>query len=110
MPHTFQRLDSVIFRVKQTEEFTLWLEKLPLKTRFLVTGRVQRIAECGHFGDFKIFEGLLELRWKSGLRVYSSLRSGSLYLLLHGGNKNGQERDIRKAKKILEREVRLERL
>jgi hypothetical protein len=49
---------------------------------------------------FRGNRGITELRWKSGLRVYSAERISNLILLL-GGNKNGQDKDIRKAKRLL---------
>ena len=44
--------------------------------------------------------GLIELRWLNGIRVYSFLWGDSVIIALYGGNKNGQDKDIRKAKKI----------
>ncbi len=54
-------------------------------------------------------EGLLELRWKNGRRVYYSiiekisLKSNEFVLILLGGLKNEQKKDIQKAKRILKR-------
>jgi putative addiction module killer protein len=59
-----------------------------------------------YFGDHKALgEKLLELRWKNGRRVYYSLIArDALTLVLLGGFKNAQKKDIQKARKILERE------
>lgn len=54
----------------------------------------------GHFSDHKRFEGLIELRWKNGIRVYSFIWGDAIVIALNGGNKNGQDRDINRAKKI----------
>lgn len=54
----------------------------------------------GHWGDHKRFEGLIELRWRNGIRAYSFMWGDSVVIALYGGNKNGQDRDIKKAKKI----------
>ncbi len=54
-------------------------------------------------GDIKRFEGLIELRWKNGTRIYSFMWGDAIIVALHGGNKNGQNYDIKKAKKIREK-------
>lgn len=87
------------FEVLKTSEFDEWLAAQPPKTRVIVKARLDLIA-IGHFGDHKRFEGLIELRWLNGNRVYSFLWGNSIVVALYGGNKNAQNRDIRKAKKI----------
>jgi putative addiction module killer protein len=54
----------------------------------------------GHFGDCRRFAGLIELKWKNGIRVYAFRWGNAVIIALNGGNKNGQNRDIKKAKKI----------
>lgn len=44
-----------------------------------------------------------ELRWKNGRRVYFAHIPEKKVLLLLGGNKNGQDKDIRKAKSLLKK-------
>ncbi|NGX61581.1 MAG: hypothetical protein K940chlam9_01068 [Chlamydiae bacterium] len=44
-----------------------------------------------------------ELRWKNGRRIYFSFIPEKKILLLLGGNKNGQDKDIRKAKSLLKK-------
>ena len=87
-----------------TDEFREWVESLGHKRRALVDSRLDRIRESGHFGDFKpLGEGLYELRWKNGTRVYFSFTVGDpgrMVLMLWGGDKNGQGRDIVKARKL----------
>ncbi len=49
---------------------------------------------------------MAELKWKNGRRIYFSVTledDGQILILLLGGNKNGQNRDIRKAKLILQK-------
>ena len=43
---------------------------------------------------------LIELRWKNGTRIYSFHWGQTVVVELYVGNKNGQDRDIKKAKKI----------
>ncbi len=47
-------------------------------------------------------DGLLEFRWKNGNRLYAFSFGNCVIVALHGGNKNGQNRDIKKAKRIRE--------
>jgi putative addiction module killer protein len=69
--------------------------------------RILRIEQADHFGDAKdLGNGLAELRWASGRRVYFARiynKDGSLVLLILGGNKNGQTKDIRAARVLLQR-------
>lgn len=91
-----------------TGEFREWLNSLGNKLRALVDGRLDRIVESNHLGDSKsLGDGLFELRWKSGTRIYFSYvvnADGRMALMLLGGDKNGQDRDIAKARKIQSRE------
>ncbi len=52
-------------------------------------------------------DGLFELKWKNGLRVYFGYveMNGRAALVLLGGEKHGQNRDIAKARGILARET-----
>ncbi len=62
------------------------------------------LAENGHFGDNKqIDDSLFELRcfFGGGIRVYYTVRNQQIVLLLAGGNKSSQQRDIESAKLIL---------
>lgn len=95
--------------VAQTEEYEEWFENQSLKTRSVLSKRIKNIVEEGHFGDFKNVseydkgitkDRIFELRWDDGKRVYYG-KLGEVYLLLlYGGNKNGQNKDIKKAKNI----------
>lgn len=88
-----------MFHLLTTMEFDEWLQSLAPKPRVMVKARLDLMA-LGHFGDFKRFDGLMELRWRNGLRVYAFRWKDSILVVLTGGNKNGQDKDIKKAKKI----------
>ncbi|MCM2280684.1 MAG: hypothetical protein NDI61_02425 [Bdellovibrionaceae bacterium] len=90
---------SRIFEVFKTEEFEVWLNAQPPKIRTIIKARLDLIS-LGHFGNHKRFEGLIELKWLSGIRVYTFMWGTAIVVALYGGNKNGQSRDIKKAKKI----------
>ena len=95
--------------IHSTPEFDEWFHGLDDKNRAQVRDRFDRIREHSHFGDRKYLGGdLFELRWRNGRRLYYALiweKDGSAVLLLLGGDKNGQSRDITRARKILEREA-----
>ena len=58
-------------------------------------------AELGNFGDYQpVGEGVSEMRMHTGLgyRVYFIRRVSAIYVLLCGGNKVSQKRDIKRAK------------
>lgn len=60
----------------------------------------------GYFGEHKTLDHthtVWELKWKNGRRVYYTTVYQYKILLLLGGNKNGQDRDIQTAKKIYAR-------
>lgn len=90
--------------VVETETFSKWLKALrDLDGRRAIVRRLARIHSMDHFGDHAgIGAGVSELRIDSGpgYRVYYTLREGRVMLLLCGGDKDSQERDIRRAKDI----------
>ena len=89
----------------RTPEFDAWLKALrdPIgKAR--IVARI-RSAEQGNFGDCEpVGEGISEMRIHAGpgYRVYYCRRGEVVYLLLCGGNKTTQQRDIRQAKALLQ--------
>lgn len=79
------------------------------KSQVQILGRISRIREEGYFGDYKKVDDLVwELRWKCGRRIYYAHIPEKKILLLLGGNKNGQSKDIRQAKKILHENITFE--
>lgn len=96
------------YRIVKTEEFKDWFSNEPLKSQTQIDKRIANIQTDGHFGTINdVGSGVVELKWKNGRRVYYAyleeedvLEEESVLLLL-GGNKNGQNYDIKKAQKIL---------
>jgi putative addiction module killer protein len=83
-------------------EYDEWLEEQPAKTQVQIRQRISHIQDEGYFGDRKdVDDDVWELRWKNGRRIYYAYIPEKKILLLLGGNKNGQDKDIRRAKKIL---------
>ena len=89
------------FQVLRSQEFNEWFEAQAEATQGLILARLHRISVEGHFGFTNYFDDLIELKWKSGLRVYTARIGQMVIVVLGGGNKNGQTKDIKKAKKLL---------
>lgn len=84
---------------KGTAPFDEWLFSLDTPTQLRVAARIDRIRD-GNFGDCKtIQEGISELRFHfgAGYRVYYGRSGTRIILLLCGGDKGDQKRDIKKA-------------
>ena len=85
---------------ERTEEFDAWLAALKDKVgRARILHRI-RSAEHGNFGDCdSVGEGVFELRvhFGPGYRAYFTRRAEVVYLLLLGGDKSSQKRDIKRA-------------
>lgn len=87
----------------RSEEFDTWLAALKdKKGRARIIERIDA-AEHGNFGDCEpVGEGVSEMRihFGPGYRAYFSRRGEVVYLLLLGGDKSSQKRDIRRAIQI----------
>ena len=83
--------------------FDEWFESLrDWKMQAAVDARLARVR-AGNFGDYKsVGGGVFELRIAlgPGLRVYYGLRGQQVVILLGGGDKSTQVRDIRRAQKL----------
>ena len=89
--------------ILQTEAFRDWLESLrDRKARLRIDDRLKRLAS-GNAGDTKfVGDGVQELRlhFGPGYRIYYMWRDGALIILLNGGDKGSQKRDIALAKRM----------
>lgn len=94
------------YTIYNTPEYDEWLEGEPAKSQVQVRCRIANIQDAGHFGEHKdLGNGVSELKWKNGRRVYYAEIPERRVILLLGGNKNGQDKDIRQAKKIFSKHV-----
>jgi putative addiction module killer protein len=92
------------YTIERTEAFTEWLSNLPKADKGHLASRFARV-ENGNFGDHKeIAENLFELRcfFSGGLRMYYTIRNRTVVLLLAGGNKKTQSRDVQRARDMLD--------
>ncbi len=84
------------------EPVVVWLKSIrDIVIELRIENRIKRL-ELGNFGDYKSVDGaLFELRlnFGSGYRVYFAKKSNVIVLLLCGGDKKTQKRDIVKAKR-----------
>jgi len=87
------------------QPFVEWLKGLDdRQARTRIEARLARVA-VGNFGDVEpVGEGVMELRidWGPGYRVYFARLGQVMVLLLCGGDKRTQQRDINRAKEYFE--------
>ena len=91
-----------MFTVTQTDDFRDWLKSLKDKTAAkAIAQRIVRL-QSGLMGDVKRFDGIGALRVNSGpgYRVYFVQSGKTLIVLLCGGDKSTQKRDIARAKEM----------
>jgi putative addiction module killer protein len=94
-----------MYLIEKTDEFDTWLRKLKdLRAKAKILFRIQKIENDEHFGDCEpVGNDIRELKidYAKGYRVYFKKSGGKIIILLVGGDKSTQQRDIEKAKKIL---------
>ncbi len=94
---------SAKIRVRQTNVFRLWFEDLrDLRAKDRIAARIQRLGR-GSFGDCKsLGGGLAELRvdYGPGYRLYYTAKGREVVILLAGGDKRTQSRDIEVARRL----------
>lgn len=92
-----------MFELKQTDAFRKWRTKLKdERARAAIASRLDRLA-YGLAGDVApLGEGVSELRihYGPGYRVYFCKRGQTIIILLCGGDKSSQVRDIATAKNL----------
>lgn len=89
--------------IVQTGVFRDWINGLrDRKARLRIDDRLKRLAN-GNAGDTKaVGGGVMELRlhFGPGYRIYYLWKDGQLVILLNGGDKGSQKRDIARAKEL----------
>ncbi len=92
-----------MFEIRRTAAYERWIKRLKDRVvRAQIAVRVDRLA-AGNPGDVKaVGNGVSELRihYGPGYRVYFVQKDGAIIMLLCGGEKSSQDRDIEFAKKL----------
>ena len=93
-----------MFTVRLTSEFEAWLDGLrDKKAQVRIAARLQ-LADAGNLGDWSSIAGAIsEMRvnFGPGYRLYFTRRGRILIVMLNGGDKSTQARDIKRAQQIL---------
>ena len=94
---------GAMVEIRKTEVYAKWLDGLrDARARARVLVRVERLA-AGNPGDVRsVGEGVSELRidYGPGYRVYFARQGGKIVVLLAGGDKRTQSRDVRTALRL----------
>jgi putative addiction module killer protein len=92
----------------ETKTFSDWMDGFrDFQAKARITSRIRK-AMLGQLGDVEpVGEGVFEMRIHAGAgyRVYFSQRGKKIILLLCGGDKDSQSRDIKQAKKLNKKEL-----
>ncbi len=96
-----------MYLIEKTAEFDKWIKKLnDLRAKAKILFRLQKLENDEHFGDCEpVGDGIRELKinYSKGYRVYFKEIDGKIIILLVGGDKSTQQKDIEKAKSIWEK-------
>jgi putative addiction module killer protein len=94
-----------LFEIFETDEYQRWFEGLrDLTARSLIAARIRRLS-LGNRGDAKsVGAGVMELRvdYGPGYRIYFIRQGEAVIVLLAGGDKSNQSRDIEQARALAE--------
>ena len=92
-----------MYEIRKTDVFVRWLDTLAdRRGRAKILARLDRVAE-GNLGDTKpVGQGVAELRipFGPGYRVYYTKHRSVVVILLLGGDKSSQQKDIQRAIQI----------
>lgn len=94
--------NTFMLTILKTEVFSDWFHAQDKAVKARIDARLVRL-ELGHLGDAKaIGDGVSELRFhvRSGIRVYFMQEGQEIIILLAGGDKDSQQKDIKTAKKL----------
>ena len=93
-----------MYFIEKTTDFDKWFRKLKdLRAKAKILVRIQKLEKEEHFGDCEpVGNGIRELKinYAKGYRVYFKEIDGKIVILIIGGDKSTQQKDIEKAKEI----------
>jgi len=99
----FMDYDLTMFEIRQTKTFQRWASRLKDQQAARQLASRLVLLKHGHLGDVEpVSEGIHELRIHcgAGYRVYFQQQGQHIILLLCGGDKDSQRRDIKTAKQL----------
>ncbi len=92
-----------MYDIKESDQFSKWLLKLKdIRGKVSIIRRINRI-KLGNFGDYKpLGDHVNELKITTGpgYRIYYTQKGSEIIILLIGGDKSTQPKDIKKAKEM----------
>ncbi|MFA5904124.1 MAG: type II toxin-antitoxin system RelE/ParE family toxin [Desulfobacula sp.] len=92
------------YALETTKQYDKWFGRIKEpQTKIKLLARLSNV-ENGNFGDVKqLGPSLFELRFffGAGFRIYYTIKDGKVVLLMAGGDKSSQPKDIEKAKALL---------
>jgi putative addiction module killer protein len=95
-----------MIEIRQTETYRKWFDSLnDRNARARIDVRIRRIM-LGNFGDVKsVGEGVFEIRidYGPGYRIYFVKKNNTVIILLSGGNKSTQSKDIQEAHELAQK-------
>jgi putative addiction module killer protein len=92
------------FAIYPLPNYQNWYQTQTEKSKLQIEKRLDKIKQDGHFGHVRdLDEGLFEIKFNDGRRIYYTIVPVNNVLLLLGGSKNGQDSDIRKAKNSIDK-------
>ena len=92
------------FELETTDLYDQWFANQKPKLKAQIEKRLLNIKEHEHFGHAKQLDReLAEIKFNDGTRIYFAVKKvgAKIIILLLGGNKNGQDKDIKKARSLL---------
>lgn len=96
--------EIIYYRLKNGKcPYLDWYKSLDKSIRLVIDRRIDRLKN-GNFGIYKRFDNLTELKFKqgAGYRIYTCELDDVIIILLSGGDKSSQVKDIKLAKIYLE--------
>jgi putative addiction module killer protein len=99
----------MMIRIFRTPEFIEWFERQTKKSQIQIDDRLSKIQHDEYFGDHRYVgtsaAQVWELKWKNGRRTYYAYLPENSILILLGGIKNAQTKDIEKAKRFFKKYI-----
>lgn len=79
-----------------------WYISLDKSQRLIIDKRLSKVEQGLYGNNKRLSEYLYELKFSNGLRIYYTERNSEIILLLIGGNKSKQSKDITLAQKYID--------